>query len=195
MGYTVSVSAIGLTGLPRALAAWHWGGFAFLLTVGSLLHFVYDWSGRSPAVAAFSAVNESVWEHLKLGFWSLVLFSVLEFWFVRPLARNYLAAKAAGILAMQLFILGVFYSHTALLGRNVFVVNIASYVLGAGLCQLVGYRIVTARPWALPLRLGLVGLLGLHALALVVFTFVPPRAGIFRDSDSGTYGVHRQGEP
>ena len=39
-----------------------------VLISGVLLHFAYEWSGNNPLVGAFSAVNESTWEHLKLIF-------------------------------------------------------------------------------------------------------------------------------
>ncbi len=38
--------------------------FTFIL--GTLLHFTYELSGGNLVVASFSAINESVWEHLKL---------------------------------------------------------------------------------------------------------------------------------
>ena len=39
---------------------------------GSALHFLYDWL-PSPLTALFSPINESVWEHLKLLFWPMLL--------------------------------------------------------------------------------------------------------------------------
>jgi hypothetical protein len=44
-------------------------GIVFIIFLGSALHFTFEWSGNQPAVGIFSAVNESVWEHLKLAFW------------------------------------------------------------------------------------------------------------------------------
>ena len=40
------------------------------LILGTLLHFIYEWSGNNAIIASFSAVNESVWEHLKISFLS-----------------------------------------------------------------------------------------------------------------------------
>ncbi|MCW4022413.1 MAG: DUF6512 family protein [archaeon] len=37
----------------------------------------------NPFVGAFSAVNESVWEHLKLGFWPLILYTAIEYWKIK----------------------------------------------------------------------------------------------------------------
>jgi glycerol uptake facilitator-like aquaporin len=43
-------------------------GTLFIIFLGSALHFTYELSGKLAIVGAFSAVNESVWEHLKLAF-------------------------------------------------------------------------------------------------------------------------------
>ena len=43
----------------------------FVFALGTLLHFVYDWSWQNQIIGAFSAVNESTWEHLKLIFFPI----------------------------------------------------------------------------------------------------------------------------
>ena len=51
-------------------------GTIFVLITGILSHFVYDWSGQNFIVGFFSPVNESTWEHMKLSFFPMLLFSV-----------------------------------------------------------------------------------------------------------------------
>lgn len=43
----------------------------FVCILGTLLHFTYKVFGENSFVASFSAVNESVWEHLKLLYFSI----------------------------------------------------------------------------------------------------------------------------
>ena len=52
--------------MKKSVPYWRVGGFIFTAVVGTLLHFLFDWTGGSVAAALFSAVNESIWEHLKL---------------------------------------------------------------------------------------------------------------------------------
>ena len=52
--------------MKKRLLLWEAAGFLFTAAVGALLHFTYDWSGGTVLAAAFSAVNESTWEHMKL---------------------------------------------------------------------------------------------------------------------------------
>ena len=50
--------------MQKRLLRWELIGFAFTGAVGTLLHFVYEWTGGNPLIAAFCAVNESTWEHM-----------------------------------------------------------------------------------------------------------------------------------
>lgn len=53
----------------RTILTYETIGMVFIILLGSLFHFTFELSDFNPVVGAFSAVNESVWEHLKLGFW------------------------------------------------------------------------------------------------------------------------------
>jgi len=59
----------GGTRAARAILSREMAGAAFVILVGSALHFVFDWTGGWRPAALFAAVNESIWEHLKLAFW------------------------------------------------------------------------------------------------------------------------------
>ncbi|MCI8518676.1 MAG: hypothetical protein HFJ51_00655, partial [Clostridia bacterium] len=54
--------------------------FAFIL--GTLLHFTYKLSNNNMLVAAFSAINESVWEHLKLLFFPMLLTTIIGYFYI-----------------------------------------------------------------------------------------------------------------
>ena len=127
--------------MDKRIANWTVIGAFALIFGGALLHFVYEWSGYNPLVGFFASVNESVWEHLKLGFTSLLLFSLVEYWFVRRDVNNYLIAKAAGLLALQLFIIIFFYAYNLFIPENL-ILDIISYVIGCILCQIIIYKII-----------------------------------------------------
>ncbi len=168
---------------------WAISGIPFLIIVGSLLHFTYEWSNCSPIVGVISPVNESVWEHLKMGFWSLVFFSLIEYWFIKNKTKNYLLAKGLGIVSLQGFILLVFYTYTTFSGRPILIIDISSYIIGCALCQLVSYNVFTktaANKWLNMLGLALIVI---HAVLLITFTFTPPQLPVFQDSHSLSYGI------
>lgn len=54
-------------------------GAVFTIITGTLLHFVYEWSGESLFVGIFSPINESVWEHLKLLFFPMSVWILIGY--------------------------------------------------------------------------------------------------------------------
>lgn len=54
--------------MKRSLLKWEMLGIAFISLLGAFLHFAFELSGQAKVVGAFAAVNESVWEHLKIAF-------------------------------------------------------------------------------------------------------------------------------
>ena len=71
--------------MNRRIFAYELAGIVFIIFLGSLLHFTFEFSGGNPVVGVFSAVNESIWEHLKLAFWPTILFALIE---LVPLKRD-----------------------------------------------------------------------------------------------------------
>ena len=49
----------------------------FTWILGTILHFLYEWSGDNKIIASFSAVNESTWEHLKLVFFPMLITTIV----------------------------------------------------------------------------------------------------------------------
>ena len=62
-------------------------GAVFTIITGTLLHFVYEWSGESLFVGIFSPINESVWEHLKLLFFPMSVWILIGY-FIFGKARD-----------------------------------------------------------------------------------------------------------
>lgn len=165
-------------------------GIVFIIIFGSILHFTFEWSGSQAVVGVFSAVNESVWEHFKLGFWPAVAFALIEFKYLKKSTNNFLFAKTVGIYLIPVVIMVIFYSYTAILGESILVIDILSFVIAVVVGQLVSYRLLTLK--TLPYNfLDLVSLIALIllGLAFVLFTFYPPQLPMFQDPITGEYGI------
>ena len=67
--------------MGKRLFYWELGAFAASAALGTLLHFVYEWSGGSPWAAAVSAVNESTWEHMKILYTAIFAVSLCSWGF------------------------------------------------------------------------------------------------------------------
>lgn len=176
--------------MQKKLLHWEWFGFFFVGAVGTLLHFVFDWTLGSPFAAAFSAVNESTWEHMKLLFVPFFLFTAVQFVFFAEPLRNFFAAKTAALLVGLLAIPVFFYTLNGAFGKTPSWVNIAIFFLADALCFLVSRRLLLRGA----LRGGAWQLAGFVLLWLLAFTFVyctyrPPMLPLFQDPVTLAYGI------
>ena len=164
-------------------------GFLFASVAGTLLHFIYDWSGGSPAAALFGAVNESTWEHMKIAAIPMLLFSVAEFFRFGKREPNFFAAKLVSLAICMGIIVGVFYTYTYLLGRSVLAADIVLFYTAIAAGQWLGYRTLLLPPEpACRQIIALIALLCITA-ALFSFTYYPPHALLFLDPVTGGYGI------
>lgn len=174
----------------RRWRKWELAGLFLTLIFGNLLHFVYDWTGRSDIVGAFAAVNESTWEHMKLLAVPWVIWSLAEAIGLRKGRQGVLMARALGLLAGLLVIPTVYYTYTGALGVSSMVADVVLFQAAVLLGAWVSWRIMASGRLAGPLwgALGLALLLGVWAL-FVWWTYVPPVLPIFVDPTTGTVGL------
>lgn len=173
----------------RRILLFELAGIVFIIILGSILHFTFEWSGSQAVVGVFSAVNESVWEHLKLGFWPAIVFALIEFKYLKKTTSNLLFAKTISIYLIPIIIMVIFYSYTTVLGESILVIDILSFIIAVIVGQLVSYRLLTGK--TLPYNLDMVSLVALIllGLAFVLFTFYPPQLALFQDPLTGGYGI------
>jgi len=164
-------------------------GIVFISLAGSLLHFTFNLLNRFWLVGAFSAVNESTWEHLKLAVIPTLIWALLESRVFKGKANNFLCAKASGIYLMPILIVVFFYSYTALLGHNFLAADISIFILAVVIGQIVSYKIMTLPEFSR--KFNAISLLSLIILllAFVVFTFYPSHFFLFQDPISEGYGI------
>jgi len=163
-------------------------GMVFIILLGSMLHFTFEWSGNQPLVGVFSAVNESVWEHLKIAFWPALLYLIFEYRYLYKKSNNFFVAKTLGIYSIIIIIPLIFYSYTAFLEESL-IIDIGSFIFAIIVGQLVSYRLLTYKKVdRIFEQISLVALVVL-ALAFVIFTFYPPQVPFFQDPVTGGYGI------
>ncbi|MFA6296477.1 MAG: DUF6512 family protein [Patescibacteria group bacterium] len=172
----------------KKIINWEIASTLFVIFFGSFLHFIYQISNNSEFVALFAPVNESVWEHLKLGFWALFIFMILEYFFINKLVHNFFLAKFLGIIAMELTIVIIFYSYTFFTKESILFVDISSFIIGAILCSLVCLKFYKFKLKTNFDSVAAIGLI-LIAFTFMVLTFFPPQVPIFFDKTVNQYGI------
>ena len=173
--------------MKRQIGLWQLVGFGVTALGGTVLHFLYDWLGDAVWVAPFSGVNESTWEHMKLLFWPMLIYAIIESFFFRD-REEFWCVKARGILLGISLIPVIFYTYNGVIGKSPDWINIAIFFVAAAIVYL--YETIEFNHAAPCKHRGLsLAVLCTLALLFTVFTFLTPELGIFRDPLTGTYGI------
>ena len=166
----------------KKIRNWQIIAVLFTFVLGTLLHFTYEWSGYNPIVGTFSAINESTWEHLKLLFFSMLIFAIFEGINVYKETNNYIEAKTIGIIFGMLFITVFFFTYTGIIGTNFAVLDIGSFFVGVILSEIIAYKIMQKESFSTKkTRTISLIILILITIMFVSFTFNPPNINYFRD--------------
>lgn len=175
--------------VKKRLYIWQFAGFLFTGISGVLLHFLYDWSGQSLFTAPFSAVNESIWEHMKILFFPMILFALIQSDYSKEKYENFWCAKLAGIMAGVILIPILYYIYTGFLGFKLDWLNIFIFFLAAGVSYFLETRFLKHdRGFCISPKIA-GGVLYMVALIFILFTFLPPQIPLFQDPVSGVYGI------
>ena len=128
---------------------WQLAGFALSTLGGTLLHFLYDWTGENILASPFSGVNESTWEHMKLLFWPVFVFALVQRLFFRD-QKNYWCIKMAGMLMGLLSVPVLFYTYNGVFGKSPDWINISIFYIAVALVFLTERWALIRKPAAVP---------------------------------------------
>ena len=174
--------------MKKSIGIWQLFGFAQATLLGTLLHFLYEWLGEAVWIAPFSGVNESTFEHMKLLFWPMLLFALLQWFFFRE-RGDYWCVKLRGILLGLVLIPVLFYTYNGVIGKSPDFINIAIFFVAAAAAYIYEWRLFNKERLCLCSPPISVILIAVIALSFVIFTFRTPELNIFRDPLTATYGI------
>lgn len=162
-------------------------GVFFTLIFGVFLHFTYEWSGRNPFVALFSAVNESTWEHLKLLFVPYLSYSFFELKILHDKYSNLITAKCIGMLAGMILIPLLFYIYKYFMARDYLILDIMIFIISVIVAYMVDYYIMVLK---FPSYNKMCFILCFLILLIFGwFTINPPEYSLFFDPVKKSYGI------
>ena len=174
--------------MKRSIGLWQFAGFAVTSLGGTILHFLYDWLGKAVWVAPFSGVNESTWEHMKLLFWPMFIFAIVQSFFFRA-RDDFWCVKLQGILLGIILIPVIFYTFNGVVGESPDWINIAIFYITAAIAYIYETKLFNSEKTVCGLhRAAFFALCGI-ALLFVLFTFITPEIELFRDPLTDSYGV------
>ena len=159
----------------------------FTIILGTILHFTFKWSNKNPLVGSFSAVNESTWEHLKLLFFPMLISIIVGYFYIGKNISNFICAKTLGTIISMFFTVVFFYTYTGILGTNYAILNILAFIVAAILGEYIAYKLMFSIFECSNAKSIII--LSILFISFIIFTFHPPKIGLFKDPINTTYGI------
>lgn len=163
-------------------------GIFFSIILGASLHFAFEWSGYSKIVALIAAVNESTWEHLKLGFGPLLFWAGFEYLAFKGKLKNFALAKGLALLSFCLLVPVFFYSYQAITGSHSLIFDVSTFMISVIIAHLVSYFILKKTK---EFNLNYLGkaIIIVLLVAFMSLSFFPLKIFLFQDPVTGGYGI------
>lgn len=152
--------------------------FIFVSVIGTLLHFLYEWTGQNDLIGFISSVNESTWEHMKIMFIPMLIYAIfLWLRFHKTIPSAFPAFAIAALIGVFLIPV-LYYTYLGVLGFQVTFLNLLVFYLSALVACVCFYFIAVKYDLS---QLNLILFL-IHIVLVVMFiffTYNPPNLGVF----------------
>lgn len=164
-------------------------GVLFTFFSGTLLHFCYEWSNRAVWSILIAAVNESVWEHIKIFILPYLLWAIIEICYLRIPMKKTIVAKTIGIYFFSAITILFYYAYSGILGHSLLPLDIISVFIWVALAHYISYKLISSN-----LKLDKFFTFSAFSLILLLamyltFSVNPPTLDLFRDPQTGLYGI------
>lgn len=164
-------------------------GFIFVGITGTLSHFLFEILDSNTIVGLFCAVNESVWEHLKMLFFPYLFWSILEYFLLKK-PNNFFSSKIKGIFSGMLITIAFYYTYSGISGASSLFMDILSFILGIFAAFTVSYMLLKNNKEKSNFIENIsILLFAATAVIFFIFTYSPPIIPLFEDPKSLTYGL------
>ena len=174
--------------MKRNIKFWQTAGFFFVSFLGTILHFLYDWF-NSKFIALFSSVNESTWEHMKLLFFPMFLFAIIEYYIIGKNYENFWCVKLKGILLALTLVPVIFYTLRGIFGTTPDIINILIFFFAAAVGFIHETRLFKKDTSSNKNVKYAFIILCLITVLFMMFTFITPQIPLFLDPINKTFGI------
>lgn len=158
----------------------------FVLTF--IFHFLYNWI-PNPLFACFFPVNESIWEHMKLLFGSIILAGIFEKIYIlikKETINNICFSNFIGALISIPIYLIIFLPLYSFIGESM-VLAISVMLISIIVAEYIAYKLTFVKE----LKLEKVTILFVM-IVYVIFTllsYYPIKNDLFLDKKTSSYGI------
>jgi hypothetical protein len=158
--------------------------------LGTLLHFLFDWTKHNKFIGVIAAVNESYWEHIKIAVWPVLLVQLGLFAAGGFQFSSFIPAATIALYSIPIAMTGLVFLYKAVSKRNILWIDISVFFLVIAIAQLVFTQLLQDLESSFAtILISLAFLVGL-VVAFLRFTSLPPKeTDVFIDPTNKKYGL------
>ena len=141
-------------------------GLIFSIILGTIGHFLYDWSNSNKFIGFLFAKNESTWEHIKLGVTPIILWIIVELLTFKFSCLFF--AKFISIIVFIMLLLVIYYSYKYIFKIKSLVFDIFLFYLCLSISYVVSIKLLYN---SCGILLNLIGFIGIMSILYLYFRF------------------------
>lgn len=178
----------------KTFEKWIYISVPLIITLSAAGRHIYNLVNQAEAAAPFVPINKSIWEYLKT-----LVYPVLTFWAAAYFARYKLKITREGVLvgaALSVYIspfmtVMLHYFYISAFGIHSRAVDFLIAVLSVMTGQFVAHQMCI---YVCPGKKQCIyagSVIIILIMAVIIFTYHPPKLPVFMDPVTGTYGIRR----
>lgn len=155
-----------------------------------LTHFLYDWF-PNVIFSIFFPVNESIWEHMKMLFTTILLYEFIEYIILKIKnikVNNFLISSfISAILSIPIYLimfLPIYYK----IGENM-IITLIIMLITIIIVEIIHYKIIIIKN----LHLDILAFIFIIITYIImgILTYYPPETDLFFDPQNEKYGINK----
>ena len=161
----------------------------FLLSF--LSHFVYDVFPNT-LISIFFPVNESIFEHTKMIFTTMMIWGLIDYLMIKKKYRNnYILALVFSTITTILSLIVIFTPYYYLSGKKeIMFITLIIYFISILIGQIVNYFILKRKEELKLLNYISIILIPIIFTVYGILTYYPIKSGLWYDYDNNKYGLY-----
>lgn len=162
-------------------------GIPVLFVIGSIFHFIYDFTGENILVALIAPVNESVFEHMKMVPVPVLIWWLIGYFKYKPDKDIWFTSCLLSLIVGTAMVPLIYYFYTSAFGVEIMIVDILILFVAVLFAQLLSLHYYNYAK-AIDYRLAL-GIIIVIIVMFALLTLAPPKLPIFKSAADGSYGI------
>ena len=168
-----------------------WIDILFVSILGTLCHYLYEWTNKTFISSILFAVNESTWEHIKISLTPSYVLIIIQL-LINCNCNNFILAVFIELLTLIIVIPVIFYGYQLIFKKQNVLVNILIFYVAVCLSQIFFHLIINSnRVNIIFTYLSSIGI-AIITYCYLTFTLFPPKNLLFEDPITKKYGVIRK---